>query len=189
MSKIRLRKVAPTIKIGCQNLPVEEESSTSPTMDALIAKADALEPHRKKRKYAHAHQNSEKNNNAKASSSKQDHTANSVVKHTAIPKSLQDTKELPEDASKYKHIANPKLRTHLQRQSAQGVRSKMLLEDAEMFLMEDAGGLVVENNLEKTWRVGQDQVVDSVGQEAARGRKEYKLDGGPYKSRYTRNGR
>ena len=47
----------------------------------------------------------------------------------------------------------------------------------------------VEGELEKTWRVGQDEIVKSAGQEAAKGRREWKLDGGPYRSRYTRNGR
>ena len=46
-----------------------------------------------------------------------------------------------------------------------------------------------EGELEKTWRTGQDEIVKAAGQEAARGRKEWKLEGGPYRSRYTRNGR
>lgn len=47
----------------------------------------------------------------------------------------------------------------------------------------------VEGEMEKTWRIGQDEIVKAAGQEAARGRKEWTLDGGPYRSRYTRNGR
>lgn len=46
-----------------------------------------------------------------------------------------------------------------------------------------------EGEMDRTWRVGQKDIVGSTGQEAARGRKEWKLDGGPYRSRYTRNGR
>jgi U3 small nucleolar RNA-associated protein 7 len=51
------------------------------------------------------------------------------------------------------------------------------------------GGIEVEGEMERTWRVGQSDIVQSSGQEAAKGRNEYKLDGGPYRSRYTRNGR
>ena len=47
----------------------------------------------------------------------------------------------------------------------------------------------VENEMEKTWRVSQDEVVRGTGQEAAKGRQEWTLDGGPYRSRYLRNGR
>ncbi|TFK85425.1 BING4CT-domain-containing protein [Polyporus arcularius HHB13444] len=47
----------------------------------------------------------------------------------------------------------------------------------------------VEGELEKTWRVGQDEIVQAAGQQAAQGRQEWKLDGGPYRTRYTRNGR
>lgn len=114
---------------------------------------------------------------------------NSVVKRTSIPKSLQDHRDLDQDVPIYKNLANKKLRAQLTRQSEQAARTKSLLEDAKMFLMEDAGGMVVENDLERTWRIGQSDVVNASGQEAARGRREYKLDGGPYHSRYTRNGR
>ena len=47
----------------------------------------------------------------------------------------------------------------------------------------------VEGELERTWRIGQNEIVESAGQEAALGRREWKLDGGPYRSRYSRNGR
>ena len=75
------------------------------------------------------------------------------------------------------------------RQSVQGARANALIEDAEMLLMGDASEIEVEGELERTWRVGQSGVVQLSGQEAAKGRKEYKLDGGPYRSRHTRNGR
>lgn len=114
---------------------------------------------------------------------------NSVLKRTSIPKSLKDNRDSDQDGPSYKHLANKKLRAQLTRQSKQATRAKALIEDADMFLMEDAGGMVVENDLERTWRVGQSEVVKAAGQEAAKGRREYKLDGGPYHSRYTRNGR
>ncbi|KIM42092.1 hypothetical protein M413DRAFT_444560 [Hebeloma cylindrosporum] len=150
-------------------------------MDSLIARADAIQPY-KKRKTSHIPAKS-----GPSKPKKSDQTSNSVAKHTKVPKSLQDTHELPEDG--YKHIANKKLRTHLNRQSARGARAQALVEDAEMLLMDDAGGMQVESEMDRTWRVGQTEIVQSTGQEAAKGRREYKLDSGPYRSRYTRNGR
>ena len=89
----------------------------------------------------------------------------------------------------YKHIANKKLRAQLTRQSAQSARSKALVKDAELLLAEDAGLVQVEGDMERTWRVGQNEVVQAAGEEAARGRKEWTLEGGSYRARYTRNGR
>jgi U3 small nucleolar RNA-associated protein 7 len=96
---------------------------------------------------------------------------------------------LPENVPKHAHIANPKLRSELTRQSAHAARSKALLKDAELLLTEDAGRIEVEGEMEKTWRIGQDEIARSAGQEATKGRREWKLEGGPYKSRYSRNGR
>jgi U3 small nucleolar RNA-associated protein 7 len=140
-------------------------------MDALIAKADALGPRPKKRKITH------------------DSTEDTVKKRTAVPKSLQDKGLVLKDVPQHKHIANKKLRTELTRTATQTARAKALLQDAEMLLTEDAGLMQAEGDLERTWRVSQSEILDSAGQDAARGRREWKLDGGPYRSRYTRNGR
>ena len=153
-------------------------------MEALISKADALQPLHKKRKTSHPEISKESKPQTPL-----DKTLNSVAKHTSIPKSLRDIVQLPENVPNHKHIANKKLRTQLNRQSVQSARAKALLEDAEMLLMGDTGGIEVEGEMERTWRVGQNEIVQSSGQEAAKGRNEYKLDGGPYRSRYTRNGR
>jgi len=53
----------------------------------------------------------------------------------------------------------------------------------------DAGRVEAEGEMERTWRVDQDEIVRSVGVEVATQRKEWALDGGPYRCRYTRNGR
>ncbi|KAG6819549.1 hypothetical protein H0H93_010795 [Arthromyces matolae] len=98
-------------------------------------------------------------------------------------------KKEPKAESSYSHIANKKLRTELNRHAAQASRAKALQEDAEMLLTNDAGKIEVEGEMERTWRIGQDEIAAGAGQEAARGRREWKLDGGPYRSRYTRNGR
>lgn len=149
-------------------------------MDSLIAKADAIRPFTKRRKVVL--QKSSK----KAAT---DEILNSISKRTSLPKSLQAADTLPESLPKHSHITNPKLRSELTRQSAHTARSKVLLKDAELLLTEDAGKMEVEGEMEKTWRIGQDDIVRSAGQEAAKGRREWKLDGGPYKSRYSRNGR
>lgn len=147
-------------------------------MDALISKADAIQ---RVQKISTGHLRPTSKNPV-------DHTMNSIVKGTSIPKSLKDTHKL-NNASNYEHLKNKKLRIQLTRQSEQTVRARALVQDAEMLLMEDVGGIEVEGELDRTWRVGQSEVVQSAGQEAAKGRREYKLDGGPYVSKYTRNGR
>ena len=154
-------------------------------MDALFARADAIGPIQKRRKTG---QNVPKRR-PKPEKAGDDKTLDSVALHTSLPKSLRPTSPPPENLPRYSHIANKKLRTQLTRQSANVARAKALVKDAEMLLTEEAGLMEVEGDLEKTWRVGQCEVVSAAGQEAARGRKEWKLDGGPYRSRYTRNGR
>ncbi len=109
--------------------------------------------------------------------------------HTTLPKSLRSTDPVPESARKYNHIANKRLRTTLQRQSANLERSKGLLRDAELLLPNEAGKMEVEGDMDRTWRISQDEIVNSISVEAGRGRKEFALDGGPYRARYTRNGR
>ncbi|CAL1710766.1 unnamed protein product [Somion occarium] len=152
-------------------------------MDSLIAKADSLRPVSKRRKLDNGSSSKPK------PSGSDDHTLHSINQHTAVPKSLRPTSPPPENAKSYSHIQNPKLRQKLTRESAHAARAKALVQDAELLLQEDAGGMQVEGEMEKTWRVGQDEVVKASGQEAAKGRKEWTLDGGPYRSRYTRNGR
>ena len=46
-----------------------------------------------------------------------------------------------------------------------------------------------EREMERTWRVGQEEIVRAAGVEGALGRREWRLDGGPYRARYSRNGR
>ena len=138
-------------------------------MDSLIARADALHPLSKRRKTSHE---GPSHRPKKTKAAAHDETLNSVAQHTSVPKSFRALDPLPEDVPKHAHIANPKLRTHLNRQSAQTVRSKALLKDAELLLTEDAGKMEVEGEMERTWRIGQDEIAKSAGQEAAQGRRE-----------------
>ncbi|KAG2368986.1 BING4CT-domain-containing protein [Suillus spraguei] len=111
------------------------------------------------------------------------------AQNTSLPKSLRPTSPPLDNVPKHKHVKDLKLRTKLNRQAAHAARSKALVEDAELLLTSEAGKMQVETELERTWRIGQDDIVQSAGQEAAKGRRELKLDGGPYRSRYSRNGR
>lgn len=113
----------------------------------------------------------------------------SLIANTALPRSLRTTDPVPQNARKYNHIANKKLRTTLRQQSANAERSKTLLKDAELLLPNEAGQMEVEGDLDKTWRISQDDIIKAASVEAARGRKEFQLDGGPYRAKYTRNGR
>ncbi len=164
-------------------------------MDALFAKADAIRPVTKRRKTSsrddrHSKKpGTSKSQGESSTAGSNDLTLNSVNVNTKLPKSLRGTSPTPESLPNYKHIANKKLRAQLTRQSAQSARSKALVKDAELLLTEDAGLVQVEGDMEKTWRVGQSEVVQAAGQEAALGRKEWTLEGGPYRARYTRNGR
>ncbi len=150
-------------------------------MDSLIAKADAASPFKKKR----GNVGSEKR---KKPGQKSDFTLQSVSQRTSVPKSLRNL-PVPDNVPKHSHIANRRLRNLLHKDSEQNARAQTLLGDADMFLMDEAGKMEVEHEMEKTWRVGQTEIVTGAGQEAGRGRKEWKLDGGPYRCRYTRNGR
>ena len=168
-------------------------------MDALIAKADAIAPPSRKRKAgAKAGPSSQPDTGDKSKKSRkgksdaEDATARTVVAHTQIPKSLRATdKETERKGRNYGHVPNRRLRAHLTHQSTQAERAKGLVEDLQELVVDDgvAGGLQTEDPLERTWRVSQDEIARSVGAEAAAGRREWKLDGGSYRMRYTRNGR
>lgn len=156
-------------------------------MDTLFAKADAIRPH-KKRRFNNDGPHPRKHTEEKEV--ELDSTVKSVLHHTSLPKSLRPTSPPPNEVKKYSHVSDKKLRAVLSQQSAHSARSKALLEDAAFLLeYEESGTMEAEGELEKTWRIGQDEIVESAGQEAAKGRREWKLDGGPYRSRYARNGR
>ena len=162
-------------------------------MDSLFAKADAIQPLSKKKKtYVGRNQTKKpatgKNAPAKAGPSS-DRTLASVAQNTSLPRSLRPGSPPPENAPKHAHIKDLRLRTQLNRQAAHVARTKTLLEDAELLLTGDAGAMQAEGEMERTWRAGQDEIVRGAGMEAAKGRQEWRLDGGPYRSRYSRNGR
>lgn len=161
-------------------------------MDALIAKADAIQPLRKRtREPKHGRKRQIGTNNA-GPSQLADRTASSIQANTSLPRSLRPTSPLPEGVKKHSHVPNKRLRLDLDRQEERNARAKALRDDAELLtgaVGADAGRIEVDGELERTWRVGQAEINKEVGLEATRQRREWKLDGGPYRSRYTRNGR
>ncbi|TFK45254.1 BING4CT-domain-containing protein [Heliocybe sulcata] len=157
-------------------------------MDSLIAKADAIQPVHKRRN--NSKRNPAPRNGPSKHAPQTDSTLSSITHQTALPRSLRPSSPLPENAPTHNHVPNKKLRAELSRQSAQSIRRKQLIEDAaELLLVDDAGKMEVEGEMERTWRMTQEEICREAGAEAAKGRREWKLDGGPYRARYTRNGR
>jgi U3 small nucleolar RNA-associated protein 7 len=156
-------------------------------MDALFAKADAIRPVAKKRRLDRA--KGSKPGPSKSTDKVTDKTASSITKSTSLPRSLRASDPPPESTRTYKHIQNKKLRNELTRQSAHAARSRELLKDAELLLQDEAGGIQVEDEMERTWRLSQAEISSGAGEESSKGRREWMLDAGPYQCRYTRNGR
>ncbi|EJD45594.1 WD40 repeat-like protein [Auricularia subglabra TFB-10046 SS5] len=128
----------------------------------------------------------------KARTAADDPTARSVLRTTQLPPSLRPKgKEAERTGRAYNHVPDRRLRAHLASQSAQTVRAKALVDELQDMVADDeaAGSIQVEHELERTWRISQDEIAKVVGSDAAAGRREWKLDGGSYRSRYTRNGR
>lgn len=71
--------------------------------------------------------------------------------------------------------------------------SRELAKDASELLLDatsaDAGFMEADDVMERTWRIDQDEILKNAGAAVASQRKEWLLDGGPYRSHYTRNGR
>ncbi|KAH7102845.1 WD40 repeat-like protein [Auriculariales sp. MPI-PUGE-AT-0066] len=171
-------------------------------MDALIAKADALGLASRKRKASTSEagpsskpdtgKNSSSKKSRKPKSAANDATARTVLARTQIPRSLRATENETERKGRaYGHVGDKRLRAHLSQQSSQATRAKGLADDWQELVVDDeaAGGIKTEDPLERTWRISQEEIVKAVGGEAASSRREWKLDGGSYRMRYTRNGR
>ena len=62
-------------------------------------------------------------------------------------------------------------------------------KDAEILLENEEGFLQAEGELERTYKVRQDEIKGAVGIAQAKKAIDFKLDMGPYYSDYTRNGR
>jgi U3 small nucleolar RNA-associated protein 7 len=160
-------------------------------MDSLIAKAKAVVPVKKGKSGSKSRLKPKS-----ASSAQPDATLASIAAHTRIPKSLSNTldgdvreKKRAAKKGKYGHINDLKLRAHLS-QMEEGRKDRTdRMEDVQMLNVGEAGGMEAEGVLERTWKMTQQEIVESVGMEDARSRADWRLDGGPYACRYSRNGR
>jgi len=89
-----------------------------------------------------------------------------------------------------KGIKDKKLRGSLKRLEKKYKTATLRAKDAEILLENSGGFLEPENELERTYKVRQDEIKQEVPIETAKKRFELKLDMlGPYVCDYTRNGR
>lgn len=93
-------------------------------------------------------------------------------------------------AVRLKAIKDRKLRGNLQAVEDRYQTAALRAKDAEILLENDAGFIEAEGELERTYKVRQDEVRDNVGIEVAKKGFELKLEElGPYRADYTRNGK
>ena len=89
-----------------------------------------------------------------------------------------------------KSVKDKKLRSNLKSLESKYKDAVLKAHDAEILLEHESGFLEPENELERTYKVRQDEVKESVAVETARKGFELKLEGlGPYVCDYTRNGK
>lgn len=89
-----------------------------------------------------------------------------------------------------KSIKDKKLRANLKSLENKYKEATLKAKDAEILHEHEGGFLEPEGELERTYKVRQDEIKQSVGIEAAKGAFNLKLDTfGPYVFDYTRNGK
>jgi len=179
-------------------------------MDALIAQGNSVAPLKRKRGSIGSHDIGK----GGASSSKAGSgSKGSKGAPSPKPKKPTESKKQNEDktllsvaasarlsttgpaskSSTNRHIKDLRLRSYLNSLEAHAKDSRELVKDTSELLLDatsaDAGLMVAEGPMERTWRVDQEEIIKNVGQAVASQRREWVLDGGPYRCRYTRNGR
>lgn len=89
-----------------------------------------------------------------------------------------------------KGIRDKKLRSNLRSLESKYKEATVKAKDAEILLENTSGFLEPEHELERTYKIRQDEIQDNVSVETAKKRFELKLDQlGPYVFDYSRNGR
>lgn len=89
-----------------------------------------------------------------------------------------------------KSVKDKKLRSNLKAVEAKNKDAALKAKDSEILLEHDPGFLEAEGELERTYKVRQDEIQENVGIETAKKGFELRLDDmGPYRADYTRNGR
>jgi U3 small nucleolar RNA-associated protein 7 len=86
-------------------------------------------------------------------------------------------------------VKDKKLRANLKRIESKYKDAVLSAKDAEILYENEEGFLQPETELEKTYKVQQSDILDSIGTKQAKKSVEFKLDMGPYLADYNRNGR
>lgn len=88
-----------------------------------------------------------------------------------------------------KSVRDKKLRANLKQLESKYKSAALNAKDAEILLENDGGFLEAEGELERTYKTRQDDICKAVGVDEAKKAFDFKLDLGPYRADYTRNGR
>ena len=86
-------------------------------------------------------------------------------------------------------VKDRKLRSNLKRLESKYKDAVLGAKDAEILLENQEGFLQPETELERTYKVRQDEIQGAIGIQQAKKAVEFKLDMGPYTANYARNGR
>ncbi|PGH23507.1 hypothetical protein AJ80_02461 [Polytolypa hystricis UAMH7299] len=114
------------------------------------------------------------------------------------PEAREEKKQVAEAQKAYgrgkqiniKSVKDKKLRRNLKTLETKYKDAALKAKDAEILLEHEGGFLEAEGELERTWKVRQDEIKENVGIETAKKGFELKLnDLGPYVADYTRNGK
>jgi U3 small nucleolar RNA-associated protein 7 len=91
---------------------------------------------------------------------------------------------------KTQNIRDKKLRHRLQAVESKYKDAALKAKDAEILLENEAGFIETEGELERTYKVRQDEIKENIGIETAKKGFELKLEElGPYRADYTKNGK
>ncbi|KAM5454346.1 putative U3 small nucleolar RNA-associated protein 7 [Microsporum audouinii] len=89
-----------------------------------------------------------------------------------------------------KSVRDKKLRSNLRNLEAKYKNAILQAKDSELLLENEGGYIEAEGELERTYKVRQDEIKANVGIEVAKNGFDLKLEElGPYRADYTRNGR
>jgi U3 small nucleolar RNA-associated protein 7 len=173
-------------------------------MDALLASAGPLKPKRKSRPSTSINRHAGPHKSIDRGPDKEsiDPTHNSILSQTRVPSSFQSN-TLPSGSSStpilpnqsIRNIKDKKLRAKVAREDVASKRAVEAREDVNEWLNAAVsggqGGIEVdEDQGERTWRVGQEEIVREVGVASGRKKFDLKFEGmGEYMVDYTRNGR
>jgi U3 small nucleolar RNA-associated protein 7 len=155
-------------------------------MDSLTAAADAIKPLKTDKK-----KNGKPKDRPKPKPNNVDPTLHSITARAALPRSMRPDPSESKTRGPYSHIKDKKLKAKLHSQVALAAQAKALREDATTWLAAEQGGrMEVETELERTWKITQAEIVEAAGGTGSvSGRREWRWDLGPYRVRYSRNGR